>query len=104
MSKKNRKATRLRTRGPGRPLKKTHPRIKFAAKMVGIAFGAAVTVLATAILGELAMLLMSVFATSAQVVSFWNALKAGKDAVDLVVYAVAGAALFRAIFKVRRKR
>jgi len=104
MSNKNRKAKRHRTKGLGRPLKKTHPRIRLISQMVGIAFGLAITILGLMILGELAMLVMAAVASSPTLLSAMNAFKAGIDVADTVATLVAVIAVLRAIFKDRAKR
>lgn len=104
MNSKNRRKAKRRTKGLGRPLKKTHPSIKFVSKMVGIGFGLACTIVALMILGELAMLVMALLATNPTAVSAMTALKAGIDTFDLLAKLVALIAVLRAIFKDRRKR
>jgi len=102
-SKKKEKAKRLRTKGPGRPLKKTHPRIKTATRVITVAALAVATILGLMVVGELAMLAMA-NSNHPVFLSGLAALKAGTGVADFVAKVIGLIALYRAFFKDRRSR
>lgn len=94
--KKNRKAKRLRTKGPGRPVKMTRSPIKKVFRALAVALLTVLALVAIAVLGDLVML---VNVTNPILVAVLTALDAGLKVVDFVAKVVGIAAFIRAVRK-----